>query len=384
MGLKERLGRESGTSATRRLYERFGVIENPFPQASETSGHPRLWSAADDVIVDHITEFRRDARSKAIVIEGTQGVGKTNLLGYYERELKDVHAGESGFYIIRYLADPEPSFDALIRGIIQELGTQYLERVVHSLQQLEAEDREAALETIKTSDLRRALGALMELDEPNRWTWALEWLLGHRVLKRHREELSVHFRLDTVESKTQVLRDLVVIGTETDRLQGIYLLLDEVEKQAGVLPRSRVVRYLFALRALIDALPRHLFMMLAMTPSALAYYKSLVPAIAGRLRLSVVLEPIQDEDSAIEFYEFYLDHAKKHADRWAEDLDSSPSAGDDALLTRKAIGEIFRDLQEKAKEVGEPPVLQREFLNTLHSAVAQRLTKAAASTLRYR
>lgn len=364
MGLKERLRRQSGTSATQRLYERFGVVENPFPHAAETSGHPRLWSDADETILEHIGEFRRDKRSKTLVIEGTQGVGKTNLLGYYERELKELHAGEEGFYIIRYLADPEPSFDALIRGILQELGAPYIERVVGAIEGRDAGERERVLEHVKTSDLRRALTALGQLDDPDRFGWALEWLLGQRVLKRHRDELKVHFRLDTVESKTQVLRDLVVIGTETGCLQGIYLLLDELEKQAGVLPRSRVVRYLFALRALIDALPRHMFLMLAMTPSALSYYKSLMPAIAGRLRESVVLQPIQDEAEAIKFHDFYLERARAEATRWANGFDDVPSAGDDDLLSRQEITALYHDLERKAQETGAPPVLQREFCVT--------------------
>ncbi|MEL7483956.1 MAG: hypothetical protein AAFN41_06335, partial [Planctomycetota bacterium] len=262
----------------------------------------------------------------------------------------------------------------LIRGILQELGTVFIRRLVSALRKNE-ESAESALEEVRTADLRRLLRILLKSDPPpDGPTWTLEWLLGQRVLKRHREHLHVHFRLDTVESKTQVLRDLVVIGSMVGELQGIYLLLDELEKQAGVLPRSRVVRYLFALRALIDSLPKHLFVMLAMTPSALAYYKSLVPAIAGRLPDSVEIEPIKSAAESLRYYRFYLRQAQENSALWAKEHETgTPSPGTDVLIADSEVERVYEELRLEAVEAGAPPVLQREFFSRLHNLASRRL-----------
>ena len=39
------------------------------------------------------------------------------------------------------------------------------------------------------------------------------------------------YRLDTVESRTQALRDIVYVSERLGLLKGILLLLDELEKQ---------------------------------------------------------------------------------------------------------------------------------------------------------
>ena len=142
----------------------------------------------------------------------------------------------------------------------------------------------------------------------------MEWLLGLRVLNRHRDLLGVQFRLDTVELKTQALRDLVFVSSEIGILNGIFLLLDELEKQDGVLSATLVVRYLSAIRAIIDALPNHLFMMIAITPDLLRRYSLALPAFRSRLQDKITLSPLTDVNEALSLATFYMDEAKAAAE----------------------------------------------------------------------
>ena len=52
-----------------------------------------------------------------MVVEGTQGVGKTNFLSYFESEIQETLAEREGYYLVRYLADPEASFEGTIRRL---------------------------------------------------------------------------------------------------------------------------------------------------------------------------------------------------------------------------------------------------------------------------
>ena len=137
MSLRDRLLNDSARGTRNRaqeLYEIFGVGQNPFPPAGEPSGHPHKPTAAEDRINDAVLVFDRDRTSQVFIVEGTQGVGKTNLLSFFQIELRDAYRDVEGFYIIRYYPDPEGSFDGIIRRRFQEFAeTAMLSRIGHEL-----------------------------------------------------------------------------------------------------------------------------------------------------------------------------------------------------------------------------------------------------------
>src|SRR5207237_18328 len=96
-------------------------------------------------------------------------------------------------------------------------------------------------------------------------------------------------------------------------LRGIFLLLDELEKQDGVLGPTAVVRYLSAMRAIIDALPSHLFMMIAVTPDAMRRYSVALPAFRSRLQNQLSLATLTNVDDALALSSFYLHNAREAA-----------------------------------------------------------------------
>ena len=270
MSLRDRLKAQEGRKPNSDLYSRFGVLTNPFPSANQTANNPHFRLPVDDDVDSRIVSFLRDNRSQVVVIEGTQGVGKTNYLSFYEQEIQEVLSDREDYYVVRYLADPEASFEGTIRRLFQELGIDHLHRLSRAL-----DENADLLDTVRGQDMRLGLASLASAgDDDTVAQYFLDWLLGSRLLKAQKDALGVQFRLDTVESKTAALRDVIVVSSAAGLLNGIFLLLDELEKQDGVLGPTAVVRYLSAMRAIIDALPNHLFMMIAVTPDAMRRYSS--------------------------------------------------------------------------------------------------------------
>lgn len=380
MSLREKLNK-SGMAAVdprKATFERFGVIDNPFPAAAQPTGHPRYdESEADTEIVGAIQRFERDYASQVLVIEGTQGIGKTNLLNYYQSELKDIYQEDTTFYIIRYYPDPEPTFDAIVRRVFQELNFSHFERIGKALAELDRSAAEEVIEIARSHEVRMVLTHLLSAartsDEELRRVadMSMEWLVGLRLLNRHRETLGVMFRLDTVESKTQALRDVVFVSEKLDLLKGIFLLLDELEKQDYSLSKTPVLRYLLAIRALIDALPKRLFLVIALTTDARRRYYAMLPAIAGRLQNRIVLQPIQTEAEALKFAHFYVDCAKKRAKDtpevrgWKE--------GKSPIIDDREVRSMFLQILESSAERGTEGVIHREFLNALNQSAERKM-----------
>lgn len=370
MSLRERLQRSVYANAGEKFFKTIGVSENPFPAAAQPSGHPRLEDAIDDAIELRVRNFETESRpSQVLLVEGTQGVGKTNLLNYYERQFKQLYEEDESFYIIRYYPDPEPSFDSVVRRIFQGLDQEHFERIGKKLSEAETEVRDSAKDIARSHDVRIVLNGLeragedpQELSECAKL--ALEWFGGLRLLKRHRESLGVDYRLDTVESRTQALRDIVYVSERLGLLKGILLLLDELEKQDYSLSKTPVLRFLSSIRALIDALPNNLFLVLAMTPQARLRYFAMMPALAGRLQDILELKPIKEYQQAKALYDFYVDSAREMAR--SEHVDRNSEQGKEDVFNEDQLRRIFVEADSHSSKRGMEGITPRDFLHRLH------------------
>jgi len=329
----------------------------------------------EEKVNDAVVVFHRDHTSQVLLIEGTQGVGKTNLLSFFQSELQEVYRDDKAFYIIRYYPDPESSFDGIIRRLFQELGEAHLVKLGQKLYGMASHEREEIISQAAGHEFRLVLHSLARTAERGGFeecvTLSLEWLVGLRLVKRHREVLGVQFRLDTVESKTQALRDLVFCSSRLGLLKGIFLLLDELEKQDYSVSKMTVLRYLSAIRALIDSLPRHLFLLVALTTEARRRYFEMLPAFAGRLQNIVALEPLKTASEAIELTNFYVKNERKRAIETHQAI----SPGTQELVTDKQVRAVFRDLYDLSAEKGLEGVSHRDFLHQLHVLAEENISK---------
>jgi len=370
VSLRERMRGADSETGKRERFKKYGVLANPFPAAGQPVGHPRREDAIDDRVADRVGQFEAVGRpSQVVMVEGTQGVGKTNLLNYYEEQFRDYYQEDKAFYIIRYYPDPEPTFDTLLRKVFQNLDERHFAAIGRRLATGDVDLRNRAKEIARGYEVRIVLNSLERAganDEmlPECARLALEWFVGLRVLKRHREVLGVSFRLDTVESRTQALRDVVYVSEKLGLLKGILLLLDELEKQDYSLSKTPVLRFLSAIRALIDALPRCLFLMLAMTPQARLRYFAMLPALAGRLQDRIELKSLGDPTEARSLSAFYVRHAREAARAGTQMSDveqgAMPFPPDDRITG------LFEALRKQSEERGTEGVTQRDFLHRLH------------------
>ncbi|MBD2361768.1 hypothetical protein H6G36_11345 [Anabaena minutissima FACHB-250] len=363
------------------LYRKFGVLSNPFPSAGQTSGHPHMSTEADKQVDAAVKTFYSDRKSHVISITASQGIGKTNLLNAYENALRE-KLSPHGFFVIRYVPDPEPFFDPLIRSIFENLGEEYLRRSIDALakEKQKIGDIDQLLEFVRMSEIKTMLKALLEVKSEEkrneRISLAYQWLLGLPVRKTHHTELGVNFRLDTVEAKTRALRDIVYLGSQMKTLEGIFILLDELEKQDFSLSKTIVLRYLSALRALIDALPKYLFLMVALTTDALNRYREMLPAIRGRLANEVQLSPIRNEEEAVKLFHFYLEQSKIEARNFAQN--KQLQAGSDVLLHEDSARLLFHQLLKGSNIKG---VRQRDYLNALYEKADESINESISASL---
>ncbi|MCI4319779.1 MAG: ATP-binding protein [Thermoplasmata archaeon] len=373
MNVRSLLGTTAVSEQTlsQKAFQRYGVIRNPFPSAAQTFDHPRLpIQGVDQRIVDAVHEFEGgENKTRVFVVEGTQGVGKTNLLNNYQRDLEDYFSKEKGFYIIKYYPDPERDFDRIVRRIFQDLGEVHLLKLVSALSEMSDEEMGQEINSLRSYEVRVMLRKLVEatkdqsLERSQGLALALQWLTGLRLLNRHRDALGVQFRLDTVESRTQALHDVVYLGAKLGVLKGLILLLDELEKQGSTLPEKTVTLYLSAIRALIDSLPRHLFMILAITPEARTRYYGMLPALASRLSDILVLNPLTELNQAQELYKGYLGWARDEAVK-SQKFPGVTSKSEE-LFSADEIKNLYTDLYSKSAEAAFTGVTQREFLRQL-------------------
>lgn len=366
MSLRDLIKSESREDAANRMYERFGMTSNPFPASNQTSANPHRPIKADTEVEKKILAFLHDNRSQVVVIEGTQGVGKTNFLNHFESEICDAMEELDGYYMVRYLADPEPSFAGTTRRLFEELGIEHLKQLAESLRS----DR-TPIQEARGHDMRTALGRLADSPSEDQFDLTMQWLLGLRILKAHRLELGIQFRLDTVESKTAALRDMFQVSAAANVLKGVFLLLDELEKQDGVLGPTAIIRYLSALRSVVDALPERLFLMIGITPDALLRYSAALPALRGRLQNKITLQPLMNVDEAVELARFYVNSARRSLRTRFED-----EGGNESVVSESQVSECFGKLITRAERIGDEGVRQREYLHELHMLAENKLQQS--------
>lgn len=375
MSLREILGLNVDGKAQRaNLFTKYGILHNPFPSSAQTSDHPRMTGEADARIQQRLKSFLDNSQSQVIVITGNQGVGKTNLLEYYKKELPLAFAEESGYYVIQYLADPEPRFAGVILKIFDELGSHTLQLIVERCALYET-NADPIDQYVGSPELREAFKRVVRAKRNNEEIGSLlsqlsEYLHGVRMLKSHTEALGVRFSLTTQEQKTTALRDVVAVGRELGLIKGILLFMDELEK-IGDLTLRNTLGYLSAIRALIDALPHALFLVLAMTDPARAQYQKLFPSLAGRFGTPIPLRPLDEQDEAISLGRFYLDNARKQAE--AHKPSSNLKQGNAEIVTTEEMRITYDELLKRQISSGRGNVVQREYLDRLHERAQEKM-----------
>jgi len=125
------------------------------------------------------------------------------------------------------------------------------------------------------------------------------------------------------------------------------------------------------MRAIIDALPNHLFMMIAVTPDAMRRYSAALPAFRSRLQNQITLTPLSSIEEAKALADFYVLAARTEAK-----TSRIGEAGQQILISDAQIASAFESLQHLGERRGDTGVRHREFLHALHSIVEEKIQAA--------
>ena len=377
--LRERILGAAAGAWQLRMYRRYGVLDNPFPVAGQPAGPPRLEDAADAAVAGRFRRFEEGGHvSQAVVIEGAPGAGKAALLDHYEEQFRDYCGGRGAYYVIRH--QPAPAVSWLLYTILRSLD--HMEKIGRKLALCGAAESREVKECAQSPDVRIVLDSLAHAAESDARLvqcarLARAWIAGRRVAERHHAALGVSSRLFRLDARMQALRDVVSVGARLRLVDGIVLLIDELEQPVYSLGRMPVLRSLVPVRELIEALPERLFLMMAMTPRARERYFALLPKLAGRLQDRIPLSPIMYPLEAERLSEFYVARAREAAQ-------SSPmAAGEDQgaseLFGAAEVKRIFRRLRDRSEARGTEGVTPRDFLHTLNQEWESRVRPDTAA-----
>ena len=356
-------------------YEKYFLLENPFPGHGETSSD--VCTDQDDLknkFVYSLQNFSSDA--KRLRINGESGAGKTNILRYFERLTDEARRNKliGNIHPIYVFAPGESYYD--IHGqIIDKLSELFLGDLFEQLK-----SNPKRIDTL-SEDIRSAaefLVVIKALVKPNslftiygeRHKDALiRWLKGKKLSAADKKLLTGEKPISDITSLSLAIRflsGLLAVLKELGLCDGIVLLFDEFEEIFEGLSRPRQSRYAQDLRHLFDTLKESVFFVIATVPEPkdLGQY----PAIERRLGNAAALQPIDSLELAVEYVSDYLASGR---DKFKE-RGNQPNLSPDDLtpLTKEDVEKEYSSLKKEVEEA-ELDVLPGYFLPRMKERIKQ-------------
>ena len=356
-------------------YEKYFLLENPFPGHGETSSD--VCTDQDDLknkFVYSLQNFSSDA--KRLRINGGSGAGKTNILRYFERLTDEARRNKliGNIHPIYVFAPGESYYD--IHGqIIDKLSELFLGDLFEQLK-----SNPKRIDTL-SEDIRSAaefLVVIKALVKPNslftiygeRHKDALiRWLKGKKLSAADKKLLTGEKPISDITSLSLAIRflsGLLAVLKELGLCDGIVLLFDEFEEIFEGLSRPRQSRYAQDLRHLFDTLKESVFFVIATVPEPkdLGQY----PAIERRLGNAAALQPIDSLELAVEYVSDYLASGR---DKFKE-RGNQPNLSPDDLtpLTKEDVEKEYSSLKKEVEEA-ELDVLPGYFLPRMKERIKQ-------------
>ncbi len=303
----------------------YGFTSDPFPLVPEAA--VKHWAGREDIrrqLIDVIESVRVTdvGTSEFAILHGEYGAGKSHALRYVTTLINEERAAEfrsRAVYLPTIRIDQKVSFVGLYHAIVEQLGTEFLERLAHDVrgrldksegvlkESLPKEElvallaggpngvRQRAIEQVAKED-RPVVRLMDELAKGNKD--ATRYLRGEKELP----DIGLPAAIETDFAATKALGSLfrvmtLEIGNQEPPCLGAYLLLDEFE----AITEMKVAEsgpLLNSLRELVNQVPYHFCLLLGFTAEA-ALIEAVVPqAILQRLSRSYIeFPPLQAEEA---------------------------------------------------------------------------------------
>jgi hypothetical protein len=390
---------KASMSAVDRFFAAYGLGRNPFPPARTI--WPEVLYDQDSAVEAFAGAVEAvlgpaPARRALAIVAGTGG-GKTHFLRHAALMLgKRCEDEPQPFAVVEFAAGSgniqvlvHDAFEAADKASRDRGETDFVTTLVDAVR---GKGGREALKGVAPSDLREALGCLVEARGPNhrpadrdqRFTFEVlrsvfrRWLSGAALDQTERKYLRVTERIGTGSMAVRVLTGLLALGRRFEVLGGILLCLDEVETLfSGAQKMPAVQGFLQDLRYLFDASSHYgLLVLSAATANGARLLGELHQPMYQRLGFQsearVELRPIEGTLEARKFADEYIQHERRRI----TSADKPPPAP--PLLSDEDIAEAFRRaVGITLQRPGHATLSQGALLNALYTRVEEKRTAAS-------
>ncbi len=362
-------------------YERYFLLENPFPGSGETDFDV---CTDQDAIKGRFVSILQDFSStaKRLRINGESGAGKTNILRYFERLTDEARRSRRiGSLHPIYISNPGESYFDIHRHIVDKLSELFFGDLLTILQSTHGKLDELSAEIKPASEILTAIRSLVEQSElfsiysERREEAFVRWLKGQKLLSADKRLLA-HSGMPPADITSPSLAMRFLNGwlgvlKELGLCDGIVLLFDEFEEIFEGLPRSRQARYAQDLRHFFDMLKESVFFTIATIaePKDLGQY----PTIERRLGEPMALQPIDTPELAIDYVSDYLNSGRdKYEMHLGGDENQTERSRPNGLdpLTEKDVAEEYGSLKQET-DAAQLDVLPGYFLPRIRERVKE-------------
>lgn len=359
-------------------YEKYFLLENPFPGYGET----RSDVCTDQELIkkEYVYILRNfSTTAKRLRINGENGAGKTNILRYFERLTNEARESKliGNFRPIYVYAPGENYFD--IHGqIVDKLTGFFLSDLIRVLKSDLDLINELSSKVKPANELLTVIRAITQsltkdyrpIEERQKDIF-VRWMKGQKLTASDKSLLT-HEGVPPADITSpslamRFLYGLLGVLKELELCDGIILLFDEFEEIFEGLTRARQSRYAQDLRHLFDILKESVFFVIATVPEPkdLAQY----PAIERRLGKTVELQSIDSVKLAINYVLDYLESGRDGYETYQKQ-DELDRPDELEPLAQGIVEEEYLSLKEIV-EKAELKVLPGYFLPKMRERMKQ-------------
>ena len=322
---------ELSQEAPENPYEDFYLLSNPFPNIGEFYGICVDQEKVKDEFKRVLREFNLDVQRQIMMMIGTTGAGKTNLLRFLEQTIRSWQEPNSKNKAITdlftiYVEQTQGNYLEIHRQIISQFAAMFFTKFFSEVRQHKINLFKLSTELPGTNpELIRALsqiayrdsGQQLSLDdmldqmsllpEPQSYRILDNWLQGAKILSSQKKMLG-NVSTEVGKSSTvaiKFLSDLVKIFLRIGIFKGVIIFIDELEEIFSGLTPTNQAQYAQDLRNLFDSLPKGIVFVVATAPIT-ERLQNISPALQRRLGPGVHIAPISDEDIALKYAGAYI------------------------------------------------------------------------------
>ena len=380
-------------------YEDFFLSENPFPTLGHFHGICVNQEKVKSKFAQVLFDFDINSQTQIMTMIGSTGSGKTNLLRYLEEALRSWREPNTENEAITnlftvYVEQPQGSYLEIHRQIISQFSEMFFTQFLLEVRQnninplrlrselpgINPELIQALMHIIHESPLQLSLqygpDQIPLSREPQSYRILEKWLQGGKLTAAEKKLLG-NVSAEVGKSSTvaiKFLSDLIKIFMHEGIFKGVIIFLDEFEEAFSGLTSTTQAQYAQDLRNLFDSNPEGVVFVVATAPIA-ELLQRISPALQRRLGQGIQIDPISDEDTALEYARDYIKWGRK---KFEEKVDSKirlpkncPEADRPYYpLTKAQIKEVYNGLKDR---YGPDNVIPGSLLPELNDLLHKRV-----------